>query len=111
MTQHKPPVDFAGYLDTLERRADYLSRIVHPEPGSPQRRSAHWRDEAELKAIRYAITCVRRSRDSEKLDTLVLDALTRAHEAIDADEHPFAARVVDEALVALEDYDARAVRG
>lgn len=99
----KSPVDFAGFLDTLERRADYLSRIVHPEPGSPQRRSAHWRDEAELKAIRYSIKAIRRARDTARTTHLTRVALERAAEAIDPDEHPEAARSISEALEALDD--------
>lgn len=105
--QTKPPIDYAGHLDTLERRADYLSRIVHPEPGSPVRRSAHWRDEAELKAIRHSIKAIRRERDAKSRNELILQALDLAAERIDRDSNPFAATVIDEARTAMRELDGR----
>jgi len=99
-------VDYAGALDTLERRAEYLSRIVHPDPGTQQRRTAHWRDEAELKSLRVAIRAVRAQRDRTNLDVLVLEALGLAANVIDEYVHPRAARAVADACEAMDATDS-----
>jgi len=98
-------VDYAGALDTLERRADYLSRIVRPEPGSSNGRAAHWRDEAELKSLRLGISCIRERRDRSETDKLLVDAIEAASEHVDDISHPRTSRLLSDALRALEKGD------
>lgn len=68
MGNEKEKIDFAGHLDTLERRASHLSGLVYPDPGARPQRAAHWRDEIELKALRAAIPALREKRDRETKD-------------------------------------------
>lgn len=63
-TQHPvsvggPGEDVQLALDTLERRIAHLSALLNPAPGTRPHRTAHWRDEVELKSLRLSVKALR----------------------------------------------------
>ena len=75
-TNTNPTEDVDGALDTLERRADHLSKRVHQTADKPP----HWRDEVELRSLRIAIRSIRRVH--KMADPVVI--MTDAAEAMEA---------------------------
>jgi hypothetical protein len=70
MTQQQPTEDTQLAIDTIERRIVFLSDIIHHP--SPDKRTAHWRDRAELDALRLSLKAIKRMRDEHaNLQTLV----------------------------------------
>lgn len=59
MANGKQTEDVQGAIDALERRAAHLSNLVHPQPGERPYRTAHWRDEVELRAVRMGVKALR----------------------------------------------------
>ena len=77
MTTQQPTEDMQLALDTLERRIAFLSDIIH-HPG-PDKRTAHWRDKAELDALRISVKAIHRMKD-EPVNVVTLNEAAEAME-------------------------------
>jgi len=75
--------DIEGAIDVVERRAAHLATLVHPAPGHQPYRSAHWRDEVELRALRLAARALR-DRAAEKSGDREREAAALAGSLVEA---------------------------
>ena len=89
MTTQQPTEDVQLAIDTLERRIAFLSDIIHHP--APDKRTAHWRDKAELDALRLSLKAIKRMKD----EPVNVETLNEAAEAMDQ----MLERVRDEGLV------------
>lgn len=82
MTQaHQPAEDIQLAIDTIERRIVFLSDIIHHP--APDKRTAHWRDKAELDALRISVKAIKRMvEEQSNLQTLV-DAAEAMEQMLD----------------------------
>jgi len=94
--------DLGGAIDAIERRVAHLSTLVYPDPGVRPLRSAHWRDEVELKALRVGVKAIREKQaragaEDEHRETVLLKGLT---DALDLLERVVGERRVSSMLLA-----------
>jgi hypothetical protein len=80
--EKKGTEDVQGAIDAVERRVAHLATLVHPEPGERPHRSAHWRDEVELKALRLGVKALRERLLRGPDGTGVVDLLTSTVELL-----------------------------
>lgn len=104
-----PGEDVQLALDTLERRIAHLSTLLNPPPGTRPHRTAHWRDEVELRSLRLSVKALRKYHQQDEavgmlgtvhdqlLQLMESGALpVRQHEAVDR-----LAQLVDQLLERL----------
>lgn len=88
--------DMEGAIETVERRVAYLSnKIVHPPEGTTPVRSAHWRDEVELRALRLAGKALREKRDRQTDEAKLVALLGDLAAFLDDSSDPRAAVLLD----------------
>jgi hypothetical protein len=102
-----PGEDTTLALDTLERRIAHLSILLNPPPGQRPHRTAHWRDEVELRSLRLSAKALKQYRGDDgrdKLVALVARTAERLQQLLDSGALPVRQQELAQRMV--EDVDA-----